>query len=592
MKKLIAVIILILALAVPATADRPLGPDEFTSIEELAFAVASYFPKAAGEVRSVQGGQITLGIGRKDGIVPNMVLSLWREGKEIQHPVTKAVIGRAEEEIGTIEVTAAAEATSTAVMKRRVKEPQAGDRARMSVRKVALAVVPLKNEKPEIIEGVVERLNEHGRFTVVEQQKINAFLKEHKQRDTSLVRDLGAAFMVDAVVAVTVIPLEGKSLVTARVFYSDETKPLDTIVSTLAYTSKREAFGDVRPFFAPVKEASEKTAVIPVDARFFVISDLDADGTAEYVFSDGAKLALYRLENNAWKQLWVESVPRAEDGSQHLALNAFDANGNGKPEIFVTRYVNDKVSSYAVEAQDGTFKRIADIPGFLRVFRVPGRGMVLAGQAYDLEKFFSGPPREYRWTGSDYAAGDPAAVPKGMDLYAFVPAEFGEAKPLLVAFDADDKLAVYSGDTPIWKSQEEYRAADTVVMKALNAIDAMGQRGDYERSASNIDKTRLVRIHGRIVAMDVDGSGRDRIFVPRNIREMLFAGYKGGEVHGLAWNGARLDPQWSVKELPGGVLDIQAVQGPAGQVQIYGLVRDAGGLFKKATVRLERFEVK
>jgi hypothetical protein len=594
MKKLLLTLSLALALAVPAWADTPLGPDEFTSLDELAMAVASYFPKAAGDVKSVQNGQIALSIGRKDGIVPNMVLSLWREGKEILHPVTRAVIGRAEEEVGTVEVTHAAEASSTAVMKRQVKEPKAGDRARMSPRKVSLAVVPLRSEKAEIVEGVVERLNELGRFTVVEQPKITAFLKEHKQRDASLVRDLGAAFMVDAVVALTVIPMENRSLVTARVFYADETKPLDTIVSTLTYSSRREAFGDVRPFFAPVKEASDKSPELPVDARFFVIADVDGDGTAEYVFSDGAKLSVYRLEAGAWKEAWTERPGSDDRGQQQIALTCADINENGRPELFVTRMLNERVTSYVVEAQDGSFGRIADVAGFLRAMRIPGRGLVLAGQDYDPETFFAGRPREYRWTGSAYAAGDSAMVPKGMDLYAFALADFGEAKQLLVAFDKDDRLTVYSGDTPVWKSEETYRAADTIVTKPLSPLDsAIPPPSDYFKTAASIDKTRLVRIHGRILAADLDGNGTDDIMVPKNVRELLFSGYKGGEVHVLGWTGARLEPRWSMKELPGAVLDVQAVQGAAGgPVQVFALVKTSGGMFKKDSSRIERYEVK
>ena len=86
-----------------------------------------------------------------------------------------------------------------------------------------------------------------------------------------------------------------------------------------------------------------------------------------------------------------------------------------------------------------------------------------------------------------------------MDLYSFVLANLGEAKQFLVAFDDDDRLSVYTGDTPLWKSQEKYRGVDIVVERPLSGIDALGGAPqDYWKVAGSVDKTRMVRIHGRM----------------------------------------------------------------------------------------------
>lgn len=580
-----------LSVAPAANAETPLGPEEFTTVDELALAVAGYFPKVQGAVTAVQNGQVTIDLGRKDGIVPNMVLSLWREGKEILHPVTRAVIGRAEEEVGTVEVTAADEKTATAVMKRTVLEPRAGDRARTTPRKINIAVLPLRSDRPEVIEGLVERLGEIGRFSVLETQKTAAFLKEHAQRDTTLVREMGAAFALDAVVAVTVLPAEGKLLVTCRVFYADEMRPLNTIVAMLSLTSKREALGDVRPFFAPVKETGEKLPNLPVPARYAALADVDGDGAVEYVFSDGKQLSVYRIDASAWKEVWTEKVGGADQEVQQIYLGVADINRNGRSEIFVTRMLHDRISSYAAEYRDGSFQRIADIPGFIRVLTLPGRGTVLAGQDFTVEQFFSGPPKEYAWSGTAYEPGPALSVPKGLNLYSFIIANLGETTPLLVAFDEDGRLTVSNGETKLWKSEQEYHTMDTTVMKPLTALEELGKGSDYFKTAASIDKTRIVRIRGRMAAVDLNGDGVDEVLVPRNIKEQLLSGSKGGEVHGLAWNGARLDPRWSVKELSGAVLDVQAVRPAPGGTQVYALVQESGGLFGRDTFRFERFTV-
>ena len=102
MKKVSLIVLLVVSLlSSPAFAEKGLGPEEFSSVDELAYAIAAYFPKVQGGVTTVQGDRLTLALGEKHGLLPGMELTLWRDGREILHPVTKAVIGRAEDEVGS-----------------------------------------------------------------------------------------------------------------------------------------------------------------------------------------------------------------------------------------------------------------------------------------------------------------------------------------------------------------------------------------------------------------------------------------------------------------------------------------------------------
>ena len=601
-KRWIALLVLLVSVVVPlARAEMPLGPAEYTSVDELALVIAGYFPKLRGEVTAVQNGTVTISLGRKDGIVPNMVLSLWREGKDILHPLTKAVIGRSEDEVGAIEVTNAAESSSTAVMKRQVLVPRPGDRARMSPRKINIAVVPLRSDRPEIIEGLVERLGELGRFTVLEPPKVTAFLQERKQRDATLVREMGAAFALDAVVTVAILPTEDKQLVTARIFYSDETQPLDTIVATLNLTTKREALGDIRPFFAPAKEvkvAGSRTPALPRPARYFTIADVDGDGAQEFVFSDAQVVSVYRLAETGWTEVWTETLPAGETKQQQIRIDAADVNGNGKAEIFVARMLRGVATSYVLELREGSFLRIAELPGFLRVVKVPGRAAALVGQEYDPENLFAGAPKEYRWSEGTYAVSAVLAVAKGVNLFGFAIADLGEERPLLAAYDKDDRVVVYATDTPLWKSEEEYLAVTTQVIRPLTGLDAVLGRDataldrSFGTSAEQSERLRAVRIPGRIVAADIAGKGIDDIIAAKNEARTFLGGTSNGEVHGLSWTGVRLNPRWSIKELPGAVLDVGAAPAGSGRYAAYALVKEDRGLFRKTEYWLEKFEEK
>jgi hypothetical protein len=576
MRNLVIALLLTVAVNAPAPADerqRPLGAQEFTSIDGLASAIAAYFPRVQGEVKAVQGDRITIALGKKAGLAPGMALTLWREGKDILHPVTKAVIGRTEEEVGTVEVTAVGDGASTAVIKKKLKDPKPGDKARITPKKINLAVVPLRADKPEIITGLATRLAESGRFSVLESEKVAAFLQDKKVKDIALIKELGRAFDLDAAATVGIYPSDDKLLITTKIYYADDGRLLDTVIATLALSSNKEALGDLRPFFAPDKTTTDSTPGLPFDARFFVSADFDGDGAADYAFSDGARLSVYRLEPSGWKEIWTETGK----GGLHLYLDAADINGNGRPEIFVTAMAEGKVSSSVVEFQDGTYRRVAEAPGFLRLVAYPGQGKLLIGQDFDGEAFFSGTPRRYTWSGGKYAAGEAFPLPQGVGLYGFSFADLGEPQPFLVALDAADHLLVYSRDTQVWKSQERYAGTDTVAAKPA----IQGNKGG-----------QAVRIKGTISVLDIDGDGKDEIIVPRNIKRKLLGGYKAAELHGLGWTGGKLEEKWGMKGISGSVLDIQGTKQDKGPAQVLALVKSKSWPFIKQNVRIMIFSGK
>jgi len=605
-KYLILTLFLLTLIPVPASAEKPLGVEEFTSVEELAVSIASYFPKVQGEVTGVQGDRLTLALSTKDGLMPGMVLTLWRDSKDILHPVTGAVIGRTEEEVGTVEVTSVADTSSTAVVKKKLKDPQPGDKARITPRKINIAILPLRAENPEIIQRLTERLSELGRFSVLGNEKVAVFIKDRKQRDSALVKEMGTVFGLDAVISLAIYPSsEGKQMVTARIFYTEDASQLDTIVAMLDLKAGKQVLGEIRPFFVPIKEEKSITPELPFAARYFVTGDFDGDGNLEYAFLDAERLHIYRLEPTGWHEVWTENVssdyypiasePRDQmtesipppSGIHYINIDAADINGDGKAEIFVTAMLNGKVFSYVVRYQDGAFRRVANIPGFLRVINYPGRGIILVGQDYDPVAFFAGAPKQYTWSGGKYMPGPELSLPRGVTLYGFTFANFGELNPLLVAFGDEDRVIVYSKNAPLWKSEEQYTVVDTYVYKPVTGIAAV-----MSKPAAESDKNLRVRLQGRIVAMDINNDGRDEILLPKNIGQSFLSSYSGAELHGLRWTGARLDDVWGIKDLPGPVLDFQVIRQDQSTAQIIALVKIKGGFFSKDREQVMLFSVK
>lgn len=607
MRTLIALVLLAASLGSPAfAADRPLGPEEFRSVDELAMEIALYFPKVQGEVKSVQADRLTIALGNREGLMPGMSLTLWRDGKEILHPVSGIVLGREEEEIGTVEVTVVGDGSSTAVVRKKQKEPRPGDRARITPKKIGLAIVPLTPDRAELVQQLADQLAASGRFSVIESSKTAAFVKEQKIMDRSIIKGMSSALNADAVVALGFYPTAGKLMAMARIFYAEEGRQLDTIVALVDEKPEKEALGDIKPFFAPLPAGQQKSSAapeLPFLARTFVYGDFEGNGRPAYAFSDGTRLHLYRNEPSGWHEVWTETVmnrdavtlewfdqsAQADPTStmEQINVESADMNGNGRPEIFVTAMFGGKVFSYVIEFQEGGYRRIADVPGFLRVLNYPGKAAMLIGQAYDPVTFFAGQPKVYSAVEGKYVAGADFTLPKELGLYGWTYASLGDRQPLLVALDDDDHLMVYSGLTMVWKSAEEYAGAGLFVYKPVTGIDAV-----LSRQATALDKAQRVRIRGRVVAGDLNNDGRDEIVIQKNIGSRLLGAFTGAELNGLAWTGARLEQVWSVRDLSGPVYDLAIIPQGTAAPQVAALVKAKGGLFSRDAMQVMIYSMK
>ncbi len=606
MRIMIALVLLAASFASPAfAADRPLGPEEFRSIDELGMEIASYFPKVQGEVKAVQADKLTIALGKKEGLLPGMSLTLWRDGKEILHPVSGVVLGREEEEIGTVEVTVVGDGSSTAVVTKKLKDPKPGDRARITPRKISLALVPLRPDRPEAVKQLTDQLAASGRFSLIDGNKTATFVKERKVIDRPMIKAMGSVLNAEAVVLLGLYPTEGRMMAIARIFYTEDGRQLDTIVALIDEKSGKETLGDIKPFFAAAATGEQKSNVapeLPFLARSVVYGDFEGNGKPVYAFSDGTRLHLYRNEPSGWHEVWTEptmkrgaaSLEWVEQSAQadpsatleQINIDSADINGNGRPEIYVTAMFGGKVFSYVIEYQDGGYRHTADMAGFLRVLTYPGKGAVLIGQAYDPVTFYAGQPKVYSVVGGKYVAGAEFALPKDLGLYGWTYANLGDRQSLLVALDEDDHLTVYSGLTMVWKSAEVYTSVGHYVYKPVTGIDAV-----LSQQKSMLDRSQRVKIRGRVLAADLNKDGRDEIVIQKNLDATLLSSFTGAELNGLAWTGSRLEQVWSVKDISGPVYDMVLIPQGTGAPRVDALVKAKGGLFSKDTMQVMSYSM-
>jgi len=351
--------------------------------------------------------------------------------------------------------------------------------------------------------------------------------------------------------------------------------------------SKKNLFGDVKPFFAPMNIEKSSITDLPFEAELFAAADLEGNGSLKYVFSDGARLHIYGQSATGWREEWAEPTVSGAGAIRYLNLDAADVNGNGKPELFVTEMRNGTVLSHVVEYNEGLYQRIADVPGFLRVINYPGMGSILIGQDYDPRSFFSGPPRQYIWTDGKYVLGSDISLPSGIGLYGFVFANVGESSPLLMALAEKDHVVVYSKDTRIWRSEEAYQGIGITVNKPMTDT-----AGVISQSVAEADRSQKLRVPGRLLALDINGDGKDEIVLAKNIGDPFLGDYKQAEIVSLGWTGTRLEQRWTIRDIPGAVPDFQIIRQEKAGANILAIVKSSGGLFSRDTYRVMTYTAK
>src|SRR5258705_12255441 len=149
----------------PAAPAPPPGPASSAPMTALVEQLLDLFPKFEGEVLEVRPGALTLGAGVKAGARPGLDVELFREGREIKHPRTGEVLGRAEDSLGLARITQAQEGFAVAAPPQGV-DIKAGDRFRVSSGKIGVVLLPLPGSlKETLVEAATPELVERPAAT-------------------------------------------------------------------------------------------------------------------------------------------------------------------------------------------------------------------------------------------------------------------------------------------------------------------------------------------------------------------------------------------------------------------------------------------
>lgn len=530
------------------------GPVSSAPMTALVEQLLDLFPKFQGEVLEAQGDTLTLGAGVRAGARVGLEVEVYREGREIKHPRTGEILGRAEDVLGTARITQAQETLSVAQAPAGL-QIKPGDRFRVSSAKVKIVLLPLLGSLRETLvetatQEMVERLASTGRFQVTMGDSINVYLAQQRITASDFlggkgVREASQQFKADNILAVYFTRAQGKPFMDVRFFSAPRPDPAVTTSffvppSTLRAANPGPRFSQGGPANPPQARprtllqrllggqmeagsysTGENSLPLREVAKFnFPVLAMDiavapADRLPHMVVSDGDQIYMYRIVNQKIEPEWTKSVRSL---GKVFSLQLADLNGDGQLEVIGNRYApRVGLNAFVLETKDGKPSfAIEYVTDFLFAVDLKGEGVkqTLWMQRYSPEDFFTlGQADQMTLKDGKLTTDKTVRVPGTFrPMGAAFSNVMGKDTRSLALIDEFNRLQIVNEGEELWRSS-------TQVGGGYQTVELVGAV-----RSSRMDRSKFFKMEPTPLAVDLDGDGIDELIVPQNlVREGLLA---------------------------------------------------------------------
>jgi hypothetical protein len=542
--------LLALALTTAGHTQAPVAPAPAASVSitSLVDQTLALFPQLEGDVVEAQGDTVTLSLGRKAGAQPGLTLEVFREGREIRHPRTGAVLGRAEDTLGRVTITQVFDGYSIASPER-ADTLKPGDRVRTGGSKVKLVLLPLRGTgvRDPLVDAatteVYEALNRSGRFQIAAGDQVGAWLLQERISPEDLMagrraREALQRFKIDNLLVLHYTVVERKPYVDARLFTASRA---DAALSSAFFVpssikpAPREQFsagggrqpnGRQNP---PPKQQSLLARLLGIEsdtanyssgegalalkevARLnFAITSMDVssspvDQIPRMALSDGEKIYVYKIVNRALEPDWTYSAFAI---GKIISVQLADVTGDGRLSVVANRFdTRVDMNSFIVGVKNGKPTVLVDqVDAILYAVDERGTGVkqTLWSQRYREEGFFNrGQADVMVLRKGSLSKQHAAAVP---EQFRATGATFsniaGKTSRGLAYIDPQNRLRVHSGTEEIWRSS--------------TSVGGGGPKIEVVRYIERGGRSYFHQLEPTPLAVDLDGDGTQEIVVPQN----------------------------------------------------------------------------
>jgi hypothetical protein len=521
--------------------------DTDNSVNILIRSVQDYFVPLEGVIEQRDGKQVKVRLEDGAKVIKGMRLSVYRPGEMFYHPVTKEPMGRSEHFTGRVEIEDAKEDHGLYVCSLIEGDAEGGDKVRITSSRIKLAFFQERKSDWALSELFYGQLKNSGRFAILE-----SYAPSFKPEDLSvLARELGA----EALLVFSTPVRKPQKMMNVQLYWAGDTKKFAELEEVVSDSMGETVRTDEKFISSAISDTTPWGSYKLKAGSLITVGDVDGNGVEEMVFSDGNNIAIYSSKGEIHEK-WLIKGSKQET---HLSIDAIDLNSNGIAEIFITSlldkegldsYMNDSYSSsssgtervitYVIEYDvSAGYRKIADnLPYFTRAM-----GKKLLMQRYNLKSIFGKPVFEAEWKDGGYHPASPLDLPSNVNIYGFTFVDWNnDGNSHLAAFDDRGYLIVYDEQLArIWKSSDSYGKF------ALS----------FKKESSSLANP-LVKwsVKGRLLSVHTS-RGQEIIVINKVplVSTVPGLGSTGGEVYSLWWNGAAMDEQLMLSELPGTISD-------------------------------------
>jgi len=303
--------------------------------------------------------------------------------------------------------------------------------------------------------------------------------------------------------------------------------------------------------FSTKADGVKKKLSLDGEITGLIVGDADGKGGDEIVTLEGSRVAVYRVTGQKISKIAETQLSRK---LRVHAISMADINKDGLPELYLSATDGLYVSSFIMQWRgEDNFTTISEnIPFYLRVVEVPGKGVQLLGQGRGRERI------ELVRPGIHLFDLDPSMTPQkrealplpaDINLFDFSYGDLdGDGYFELITIDSNEKLRVYSPSNQLmWVSTGKYGGSKTYIGPSMG--EATNEQ-DKRNLSVNADRDReLVYVPGKIFVSDIDDDGKAEVVVSES--KMSAVGffnrlrpYKSGIVLGMVWNENELSEIW------------------------------------------------
>ncbi|MGH7309797.1 MAG: FG-GAP repeat domain-containing protein [Candidatus Rokuibacteriota bacterium] len=522
------------------------GAEHAGHLRVLAGQVAGLFPAVDTQVVEVSDGRVTVASGRTQGVYPGLELTAVREGRELYHPTTRKLLGRAEETLGRLVVVTSFEqyavASATPDVLARL---QPGDKARVPTGKVSLALAVLGAVRSPTVEAAtsefVQELERTGRFQIRFADEVAVWLTQERIAPEAFmsgqgVRPAAERFKLGHLLALHFTTQQGKPFMDVRLFSPVLDVP---VLQHALFVPPSLKAGPGRQFSTATGVQPEKlerrslltrllsgdfepnrysagAAAIPIRALAtfpFLVASMDVavapgDRMPRIVVTDGQRVFLYRLKDQVLEPEWTHDKLMV---GQILSVQFADLDADGVLEVVVNRQdVKAGMLSYILTTRNGRPALLAgDISILLLAVDEVGDGVnrSLWAQTYDAERFWTrGTATRYVLKKDDIAPAGRALVHSDFRPTGATFSNIAGAERVLAFVDEQSRLVVANTvGQEVWRSQ--------------SAVGGGFTWGQTRISMLNMQVDKVFKMEPNPLAVDLDGDGVQEIVVPMNQEE-------------------------------------------------------------------------